>query len=108
MIFDTSEGVVKAGKTYLRIEAFAFTTYIFLNISVSILQGIKKPKFAVVIGVYRQIIPLVIFYFLGTILDWGIYGVWWGIVFINWSAVFIILIYTKKQLSELKKTPSIV
>jgi len=108
MIFDTSEGVVNAGKTYLRIEAFAFTTYIFLNISVSILQGIKKPKFAVVIGVYRQIIPLVIFYFLGTILDWGIYGVWWGIVFINWSAVFIILIYTKKQLSELKKTPSIV
>lgn len=101
-IFDNTDSVVKAGTTYLRIEAFAFTSYIFLNIGVSVLQGIKKPEFGIYIGIYRQIIPIGIFYFLGTTLGMGIYGVWWGIVFINWSAVIITVIYTSKQLKKIK------
>lgn len=100
MIFDTNPAVVEAGAIYLRIEAIAFTTYIFLNINVSTLQGIKKPQFAVWIGIYRQILPLGIFYLLGTTLGMGIYGVWWGIVIINWSAVFISLVYTRYQLNR--------
>jgi putative MATE family efflux protein len=103
-IFDTNEAVVRAGTIYLRIEAIAFTTYIFLNVNVSVLQGIKKPKFAVVIGVYRQILPLGIFILLGTTLKMGVYGVWWGIVLINWSAVFISVVYTNKELKKLKLT----
>lgn len=102
-IFDTNPDVVSAGATYLRIEAIAFTTYVFININVSTLQGIKKPRFAIVLGVYRQILPFAIFYLLGTVLDWGIYGVWWGIVFINWSAVFIVTFYTKYHLNKLEQ-----
>lgn len=98
--FDSSEEVVSAGTTYLRIEAVAFTTYVFLNINVSTLQGIKKPQFAVWIGIYRQILPLGLFYLLGTTLGMGIYGVWWGIVIINWSAVIISYIYTKYMLRK--------
>jgi len=101
-IFDDNPDVIRAGTTYLRIETIAFTTYVFLNINVSTLQGIKKPRFAVVLGLYRQILPIGIFYVLGTIFDWGIYGVWWGIVLINWSAVFISHIYTNKQLQKLE------
>jgi len=101
-IFDSNPNVVQAGTTYLRIEALAFTTYVFLNINVSVLQGIKKPKFAIYIGIYRQLIPFAIFYFLGTTLNMGIYGVWWGIVIINWSAVFITLAYTRSKLKQLQ------
>lgn len=103
-IFDDNPVVVNAGTTYLRIEAIAFTTYIFININVSTLQGIKKPKFAVVLGLYRQILPIGVFFFLGTTLSLGILGVWWGIVLINWSAVFISHIYTNKQIKKLELT----
>ena len=99
-IFDTNPAVVEAGALYLRIEAIAFTTYVFINMNVSTLQGIKKPKFAIVLGIYRQIIPVAIFYLLGTTLDMGILGVWWGIVIINWSAVLISFIYTNIQLKK--------
>lgn len=101
-IFDDNPVVVNAGTTYLRIEVIAFTTYVFLNINVSTLQGIKKPKFAVVLGVYRQILPIIIFYLLGTIFGFGILGVWWGIVLVNWSAVFISHIYTNKQIKKIE------
>ncbi len=101
--FDSSPEVVRAGSIYLRIEAIAFTTYVILNVNVSVLQGIKKPKFTIVIGIYRQIFPFIIFFFLGTTLALGIYGVWWGIVIINWSAVFIIFLYTNYELRKLKK-----
>lgn len=101
-LFDSSPSVVESGTQYLRIEAFAFTTYIFLNVCVSILQGIKKPKFGFYIGIYRQIIPIAVFYLLGTTLGMGILGVWWGIVIINWSAVIISIIYTRKQLLYLQ------
>jgi putative MATE family efflux protein len=103
MIFDDNHAVVDAGTTYLRIEAFAFTTYVFLNMNVSTLQGIKKPRFAIVLGVYRQILPIAIFYLLGTTFGWGILGVWWGIVIINWSAVFLSTFYTNRQLNNLEK-----
>lgn len=101
-LFDSSDSVINAGTQYLRIEAFAFTTYIFLNIGVSVLQGIKKPKFGIWIGLYRQILPFGIFYFLGTTLGMGILGVWWGIVFINWTAVFITIFYTNLQLKKIE------
>lgn len=104
--FDPSESVVEAGTTYLRIEAIAFTTYVFLNINISTLQGIKKPQFAIWIGVYRQVLPFAIFYFLGTTLGWGIFGVWWGIVIINWSAVVISTLYTNYKLNQAEKNPS--
>ncbi|RJX24816.1 MAG: MATE family efflux transporter [Acholeplasma sp.] len=98
-IFDSNPDVIAAGTLYLRIEAIAFTTYVFININVSILQGIKKPRFAIYLGIYRQILPIGIFYLLGTIFGWGVFGVWIGIVIINWSAVFISHYYTKHQLS---------
>lgn len=102
-IFDTNPAVVEAGTTYLRIEAVAFTTYVFLNLNVSTLQGIKKPRFAIVLGVYRQIIPIGIFYLLGTVFNWGILGVWWGIVMINWTAVLISFLWTNHKLNQLEE-----
>lgn len=105
-VFNDDQGVIDAGTTFLRIEVFAFASYIFINISVSVLQGIKKPMFAIILGIYRQILPFGLFYLLGTILNMGIYGVWWGIVIINWSAVLIAIIYTNYQLNKVEKKRS--
>ncbi len=98
--FDQNNEVIEAGSRYLRIEAIAFLSYVLLNISISMLQGIKKPVFALWIGLYRQLLPLGLFYLLGTILSMGIDGVWWGIVIINWTAVIITLFYSTVTLSK--------
>ncbi len=105
-IFNGDPAVISAGSTYLRIEVFAFLTYVFLNMNISVLQGIKKPNFALWIGIFRQFLPFVLFYFLGTTLNMGILGVWWGIVIINWTAVGITLLYTKSQLKKLEQQMS--
>lgn len=103
-IFNSDPLVIDAGTIYLRIEVYAFLTYIFLNMAISSMQGFKKPNFAVSIGLYRQIfIPVILFYILGSMLNLGVVGIWWGIVIVNWSAVVITLIYYRKQLSILGK-----
>ncbi len=100
-IFDSSPAVVDAGVTYLRIATLVFIAYIPLNISVSVLQGIKKPNFAIYIGIFRQLFPFAIFYTLGTIFGLGVLGVWYGIVFINWLAVLISVWYTNRELKKI-------
>jgi putative MATE family efflux protein len=100
-LFNSDSAVISQGARYLRIETLAFITYVILNICVSVLQGIKKPGFAIYIGLYRQVLPFAIFYLLGTTFGLGLDGVWWGIVLINWSAVGITLWYTKRVLKSI-------
>jgi putative MATE family efflux protein len=102
-IFNPEDEVIRIGTQYLRIEVLAFVTYVILNIYISVLQGIKKPNFAIFMGLYRQLLPFVLFRFLGTTLQMGLLGVWWGIVIINWSAVLITVIYTNIVLDKTKK-----
>jgi putative MATE family efflux protein len=102
-LFNNDTNVIRAGTTYLRIESIAFMSYVFINIFVATLQGIKKPGFTIVLGVYRQLVPIGFFYLLGTIFNLGIYGVWIGIVIINWTAVLIIYPYTRYKLNAIKK-----
>ena len=101
-LFNSDPEVIRAGTVYLRIEFFAFPTYVILGILLSIMQGIKKPGFAVYVGLYRQIImPIPLFYLLGSVLGLGVSGIWWGIVFLTWTSVIATYIYSKKQLSSL-------
>lgn len=93
--------VVENGVRYLRIEAWAFTTYIFINISTSILQAIKRPRFILILGIYRQFVPIIFFYGLGTLLGWGLDGVWWGIVIINVTGALFAVLYTVRMLRKI-------
>jgi putative MATE family efflux protein len=89
-IFNNEPLVIQSGTRYLRIEILALPTYVILNAITSVLQGIKRPNFAIYIGLYRQILmPFIVFHLLGSYFGLGILGVWWGIVIINWSAVLI-------------------
>lgn len=101
-LFTQDKEVVSIAVPYLRIAAFNFWAYAALFLTVSLLQGVKRPMFAVWIGLYRQIAaPIVVFWFLSEFLAWGIGGIWWGIFFVLWSATAITILYANSTLKKL-------
>ncbi|HEX9664497.1 MAG TPA: MATE family efflux transporter [Patescibacteria group bacterium] len=101
-IFTGDQAVILIGSQYLKIAAFILWAYVLIFINVSAMQGVKKPMFAVWIGLYRQIIaPIIVFLFLIKVMGWGLFGVWWGVFIITWSAALIALFYSKKVINRL-------
>jgi putative MATE family efflux protein len=99
-LFTNDAAVIAPGAQYLRIAAFISFAYVILFVSVSALQGMKKPMFALYMGAYRQVVaPVIIFPIL--IAFFGIEGVWWGIFIVVWSGVLLTLWYTRRTFSKL-------
>jgi Na+-driven multidrug efflux pump len=68
---------------------------------VAALQGIRKPMFALWIGLWRQIVaPAAVFWLLTRLLGVGLTGIWWGIFGINWSAAAVAWLYARRQLKK--------
>jgi putative MATE family efflux protein len=102
-IFNDDPRVIFEGSRYLRIEFLAFNAYIILNIGLSILQAIRKPHYAIWIGVYRQIImPLLLFNLFGVIFGWGLVGIWWAIIVTTSTGALACLFFVKYELGKLK------
>ena len=100
-LFSDDEGVIRIGTTYLRIDALVLYAYVILFINVAALQGIKKPIFAVYIGLYRQILaPIAVFYLFTQVFDFGLPSIWWGIFLITWSAAIISIFYSRRVLKK--------
>jgi putative MATE family efflux protein len=100
-LFTSDEKVVEIGATYLRIAAFVFYAYVILYVNVAALQGVKRPMYAIWIGLYRQIIaPIIVFYFLTQIFHFGLMAIWWGIFFVTWSAAVITYFYARRLLRK--------
>jgi len=99
--FTDDTAVIDIGVKYLLIAAFITWTYVIMYLIVSALQGLKRPMFAVWIGLYRQILaPVVIFFILVNIFALGLYGIWYGILAINWSAAIITIIYARYAIKK--------
>lgn len=95
-LFTTDQEVIARGAEYLGIAAATLASYVILFQTVMLLQGLKRPKFAIWIGLFRQIFaPLVVFNALAIWLGWGLWGIWWGITIITWSAALLALGYGK-------------
>ena len=103
-IFNSNPDVISVGARYLRIDTIGFMTYLVINVNTSVLQGIKKPLFALIIGIIRQLLPLIVFPLLGTTFQLGLDGVWIGIVVINWLATFILIFVANYIFKTIKKT----
>jgi len=102
-LFTSDARVVGSGVTYLRIDAFLLFGYVVLFCHVSALQGMKRPMFAIWIGLFRQIAaPALVFHLATQVLDWGVTGVWWGIFFINWTAAGITVFYARRVLARIE------
>ena len=99
--FTDDGGVIEIGTTYIRIDCFVFNAYMILFTNIAALQGVKRPMFAVWIGLFRQLIaPLVVFYALINILEVGLLGIWWGFFSITWSAALFSIFYTRVILRD--------
>lgn len=100
-IFTDTAEVIRIGKIYLYIQVLTFFSYIVLNQSNSVLQGLKKPGMIMWVGVYRQLIaPFIVFPLFVGPAGFGLHGVWWGLVAVNWSAALWILLWTRKKLKS--------
>lgn len=100
--FTENENVQAIGSHYIVFACFTFIAYALLFVSVSALQGIKRPMYAIWIGLYRQIVaPAIVFYALVKIFHLGIDGIWWGVLGVTWSAAIITVIYAKAVLRKM-------
>ncbi|MEC7630953.1 MAG: MATE family efflux transporter, partial [SAR324 cluster bacterium] len=89
-LFSDSHEVVIQGVHFLRVEALVLPTYVILFMGTSVLQGLKKPEYALFLNIYRLVLgPLLLFWFLIEIQGWGIDGIWWGIFWVNWIGVLL-------------------
>ena len=94
--------MIGIGATYLRIDALVFYAYVVLFANVAALQGVKRPMYAIWIGLSRQILaPVMVFYLLVFELQAGLLGIWWGIFAITWSAAIVTILYTRGVLGKI-------
>jgi Na+-driven multidrug efflux pump len=98
--------VIPIGATYLRIDALVLYSYVILFVHVALLQGIKRPMYAIWIGLYRQIVaPVVVFYMLIHIFGVGLLGIWWGIFAVTWSAALFTIFYARRVMRRVIEAP---
>jgi len=106
--FTDNPEIIAVGVYYLRADAFAFYGYMMLFCSNALLQAIKQPLFPLVIGVLRQmILPIMAFYVLIEVMNFGLYAIFWSIVAIVLGSSVVALLYTRYRLKALKVKKSV-
>ena len=79
--------VIAHGVKYLGYSSLTLATYPVLFVTVFLMQGLKRPAYGFLMGLYRQILaPALVFPLLAFTLNGGIDGLWLGILVVNWSA----------------------
>ena len=86
--------VIGHGREYLFVSAVTLAAYPILFSTVFMMQGLKKPVYGLIMGLYRQILgPVLILTILIRHFQLGLTWIWWGFSLVTWSAaVFALLI----------------
>lgn len=104
--FTDDAEVIAIGAHYLRIAAFIEYAYVVLFVNTSVLQGLKKPMFALWIGLYRQLAaPFLVFNLVTRVFGWGLDGIWWAIFGITWSASLVAMVFAMRKVNKLAEGP---
>jgi len=104
--FTDDPAVISIGAQYLRIDAFVLYAYVIIFISTSVLQGMKLPMFAIIIGLSRQVVaPLLLFTLFTTIMGYGIISLWFSIAAIVWLAAGIAFWFARKTIRKVENQP---
>lgn len=94
-LFSNDPDVIRAGSSYLRVDAFLFPVYMMLFSINSLLQAFKQAIWTLWISVYRQGFAVAFFVWVFiSFTDFGVQGVWIGIaaaVTSGWVLSLIIL-----------------
>ncbi len=100
-LFTDDIEVVALGSAYLGVAVLNFNAYALLMISSAILQGMKRPVFAMLIGLFRHIFgPLVVLWLLDSVLGFGLPGIYWGIFAVAWIGALTSLLYVRYRVQE--------
>ena len=101
-LFTDSQEIIEVGPTLLRVEAVLLAAYTIIFLGTSILQGIKKPMFGMILSVYRLIVaPVIFFWVFSEILGYGLNGIWAGIFLTTASGALITWFYLNRTLKKL-------
>lgn len=105
-LLSPDEAVRTAGALILKFEAVTFFAYLILYINISFLQGLKRPMFAVWVGLYRQIIaPVTVLWLLAFTFDLGLWGIWMGVCLVTISGAIITEFYVRRTISTHHDNP---
>ncbi len=105
--FTNDPSVIAVGAEYLRIDAFTLYGYVLIFVSTSALQGMKRPMFAIWMGLSRQIAaPWALFTLFTSVLGYGTIALWLSISVIVWSAAAISLWFASKTIQGIKAESS--
>lgn len=103
-LFTESANVIRIGRTYLYIQGITFFSYILINLSNSIVQGLKQPAMIMWVGLYRQVAaPALVFPLLAVTLAMEETGVFWGLAIVNWTAAFISMFVSRRKLAKARR-----
>ena len=98
-LFTDSEEIIEVGPTLLRDEAVLLTAYTTIFLGTSVLQGLKKPMFGMILSIYRLIVaPVIFFWVFSDLLGYGLNGIWVGIFLTTASGALITWFYLKHSL----------
>ena len=101
-LFTTDEEVIKIGIEYLQIAAFFTPIIAILNISIALMQGLKRPGFTVLISIFKEVIAaVIILYILSFYFNFQLKGIWSSILIINYLSVFIFLFIVNYRMKSL-------
>jgi putative MATE family efflux protein len=104
-IFTREPAVTQVGVGYLRVAAFLLCAFLFVFVGSSALQGMKKPMYAVWIGLGRQVIlPLLLLPYLLANTPLGIYSIWLGVAIITTLAAAITYALVRYELARLPRS----
>ena len=101
-IFTDDPAVISIGAEYLRIDAFTLYGYVIIFVSTSVLQGMKKPMFAIWMGISRQVLMPWALFTLFTSMGYGTRSLWLSIAFIVWTSAIIAFWYAKRTLKRME------
>ena len=101
-IFTQDESVIDIGSNYLKISALFIPAFTTLQISISLMQGLKKPLYTTFISFFKEILGAsILFWFLCFYLDYDLKGLWFGILIINYLSLIIFLFVVNNNLKLL-------
>lgn len=100
-LFSDDPLVQQAGADYLRVDALVLYAYVVIFVCTATLQGMKRPMFAVCLGLFRQLLaPGLLFFLLVFQLHLGLLSLWWGIFGIVWFSAAIAFYWVRQTLRQ--------
>lgn len=83
-IFSDNVEVIQIGTIYIRIKAWTLLPSAFAFVSFAVMRGLKKPMYALVLGMARMVIlPAIAIYLLVNVMGFGLVSIWWTITIIT-------------------------